>query len=182
MSAFARRSARLAMLGLGLAALGAAPARLEGQYFGRNKVLYRTFDFRVLKTPHFDIYYYPEEEVATRDAARMAERWYARYTRILDHEFQQRQPVILYASHPHFQQTAALGGDIDEGTGGVTEAFKQRVILPLAGSYEETNHVLGHELVHAFQYDITGVGRAGGGLEAAARRFDVPGWFVEGMA
>jgi Tol biopolymer transport system component len=170
------------MLGLGLAALGAAPARLEGQYFGRNKVLYRTFDFRVLKTPHFDIYYYPEEEVATRDAARMAERWYARYTRILDHEFQQRQPVILYASHPHFQQTAALGGDIDEGTGGVTEAFKQRVILPLAGSYEETNHVLGHELVHAFQYDITGVGRAGGGLEAASQRTATPLWFTEGMA
>ena len=29
--------------------------------------------------------------------------------------------------------------------------------------------MLGHELVHAFQYDISGLGRAGGGLDAGAR-------------
>ena len=152
------------------------------QYFGRNKVQYQNFDFQVMKTPHFDVYFYPEEEVATRDAARMAERWYARLSRILDHQFDERQPLVLYASHPDFQQTTTLSGDISDGTGGVTEAFKQRVIMPFAYSYEETDHVLGHELVHAFQYDISGLGRAGGGIEAAARRFNVPGWFIEGMA
>jgi Tol biopolymer transport system component len=154
----------------------------SAQYFGRNKVQYETFDFRVLRTTHFDVYFYPEEEQAARDAALMIERWYSRFTRVLEHEFEERQPLILYASHPHFQQTVALGGDINEGTGGVTEAFKQRIIMPMAASYEETDHVLGHELVHAFQYDISGFGRAGGGLEEAARRFQVPGWFVEGMA
>jgi Tol biopolymer transport system component len=167
-------------LAAGAIALNAAPA--QAQYFGRNKVQYETFDFRVLRTTHFDVYFYPEEEQAAHDAARMAERWYSRFSRVLEHEFEERQPLILYASHPHFQQTVALGGDISEGTGGVTEAFKQRIILPMANSYEETDHVVGHELVHAFQYDISGFGRAGGGLEEAARRFNVPGWFVEGMA
>jgi Tol biopolymer transport system component len=183
MSAPPRPRIRLAAalaLAAGAVVLNAAPA--PAQYFGRNKVQYETFDFRVLRTTHFDVYFYPEEEVAARDAARMAERWYARLTRVLEHEFEERQPLILYASHPHFQQTVALGGDIGEGTGGVTEAFKQRIIMPVANSYEETDHVLGHELVHAFQYDISGFGRAGGGLEEAARRFNVPGWFVEGMA
>jgi Tol biopolymer transport system component len=112
----------------------------------------------------------------------MAERWYTRLSGILDHEFEQRQPLILYASHPHFQQTGTLGGFIGEGTGGFTEVFKQRVVLPFAYSYAETDHVLGHELVHAFQYDISGLGRAGGGLDAAAQRYQVPGWFTEGMA
>ncbi|HEX6040068.1 hypothetical protein, partial [Longimicrobium sp.] len=167
-------------LAAGATALSTAPA--AAQYFGRNKVQYETFDFRVLRTTRFDVYFYPEEEQAARDAARMAERWYARLSRVLEHEFEERQPLILYASHPHFQQTSALGGEISEGTGGVTEAFKQRIIMPLANSYEESDHVLGHELVHAFQYDISGFGRAGGGLEEAAQRFNVPGWFVEGMA
>lgn len=167
-------------LAAGATALSTAPA--AAQYFGRNKVQYETFDFRVLRTTNFDVYFYPEEEQAARDAARMAERWYARLSRVLEHEFEERQPLILYASHPHFQQTSALSGEIGEGTGGVTEAFKQRIIMPLANSYEETDHVLGHELVHAFQYDISGFGRAGGGLEEAAQRFNVPGWFVEGMA
>jgi WD40 repeat protein len=42
--------------------------------------------------------------------------------------------------------------------------------------------VIGHELVHAFQYDISGLGRAGAGLDAAAQRYQVPSWFTEGMA
>ncbi|HEX9938279.1 MAG TPA: hypothetical protein VGB15_14185 [Longimicrobium sp.] len=182
MSPKVRRFARLAAAAAVAAAALAGPQTLNAQYFGQNKVQYRTFDFRVLRTPHFDLYYYPEEEAATRDAARMSERWYARLSRILDHEFEARQPVILYATHPEFQQTATLQGEVGEGTGGVTEAFKQRVIMPFAGPYAETDHVLGHELVHAFQYDITGFGRAGGGLEAAAARFNVPLWFTEGMA
>ena len=170
----------VAVLVAGVLTTVASP--LAGQYFGRNKVQYRTFDFRIIRTENFDIYYYPEEEVAARDAARMAERWYARLSRLLDHRFEERQPVVFYATHPHFQQTGVVGGGISEGTGGITEAFQQRVVMPFAYSYEETDHVLGHELVHAFQYDISGLGRAQGGLEAAARRFQVPLWFIEGMA
>jgi Tol biopolymer transport system component len=172
----------LALIGLLIVAASAAATPLPAQYFGRNKVQYRTFDFKVLKSPHFDVYFYPEEEAAARDAARMAERWYARLSRLFDHKFEERQPLILYAAHPDFQQTGTLSGIIGEGTGGFTEVFKQRVVMPFAYSYEETDHVLGHELVHAFQYDISGLGRAGGGLEAAAQRYQVPSWFTEGMA
>lgn len=160
-----------------------APGSLSAQYFGQNKVQYQTFDFQVLRTPTFDIYFYPEEEEAVRDAARMAERWYVRLSNILDHEFELRQPIVFYGSHPAFQQTTTLSGSIGEGTGGVTEAFKQRIIMPLAGSYQQTDHVLGHELVHAFQYDISGLGRFGGALGAGARTFGgAPLWFTEGMA
>src|SRR5215211_4436214 len=130
---------------------GAGPS--SAQYFGRNKVQYERFDFQVLATDHFDIYYYPEEEAAIQIAARLAERWHARLTKLLAHELRGRQPLIMYAAHPHFQQTNILG-DIGEGTGGVTESNRRRVILPFAGGLAETDHVLGHELVHAFQYDI----------------------------
>jgi hypothetical protein len=126
------------------------------QYFGGNQVQYKEFDFQVMKTEHLDVYYYPEEREAVTLAAPMAERWYARLSRILDHQFESRQPVILYAGHSHFQQTNAIPVSPGEGTGGVSEVFKRRVLLPFAGSLAETDHVLGHELVHAFQFDITG--------------------------
>jgi Tol biopolymer transport system component len=178
-----RKKTGLGMLLLvALAATVSLPEALTAQYFGRNQVQYRTFDFRVMQTEHFDVYYYPEAEEAARDAARMAERWYTRLSRILDHRFRERQPLILYATHPHFQQTNILGGMVGEGTGGAAEVFKQRIVMPFAHSYADTDHVLGHEIVHAFQYDISGLGRAGGGIEAAARRFQVPLWFIEGMA
>ncbi len=178
------RSMRLGALGLFVAlALGLGPwsGTASAQYFGRNKVQYESFDFKVLKTEHFDIHYYPEAREAVEQAARMAERWYARLSRIFNHELRGRQTIILYADHPDFEQTTALTGTIDEGTGGVTEAFKRRVVLPMAGSLAETDHVLGHELVHAFQFDITSGARGavGGGFPAALA---MPLWFIEGMS
>ena len=150
----------------------------QGGYFGRNKVQYQKFDFKVLKTDHFDIYYYAEEEEAAKLAARMSERWYTRLSQLLNHELSSRQPLILYASGAHFRQTNAIEGDLGEGTGGVTEAYKRRIVLPFAGPIEASDHVLGHELVHAFQYDITGTNVSSGSAGALA----LPLWFIEGMA
>ena len=121
------------VLGLALA-LAVLPATASGQYFGRNKVQYRTFDFQVLKTEHFDLYYYPEEAEAAAIVGRMAERWNDRLSRFFGHELRGRQPLILYAVASHFRQTNAVEGLIGEGTGGVTEALKRRVVLPMGGS------------------------------------------------
>src|SRR5687768_3861752 len=155
----------------------ASPA--QAQYFGRNKVQYKEFKFEVLKTDHFDIYFYEEERENAARVGRMAERWYARLSSIFEHEMSTRQPLVLYASHPDFEQTNVVGGMIGEGTGGVTEGLKRRVVLPLGATLAETDHVLGHELVHAFQYDISARRSAqggGGGIES------LPLWFVEGLA
>lgn len=148
-----------------------------GQYFGRNKPQYEDFDFEILRTEHFDIYFYQEEESAARLAGRMAERWYRRLSQILDHELSGSQPLILYAAHPHFQQTNVINALPGVGTGGVTESLKRRIVMPFAGPLRETDHVLGHELVHAFQYDITAQNRA-----AASSALRFPLWFMEGMA
>ncbi len=170
---------RITMLVAGLALLaGLFPGWADAQHFGRNKVQYDNFDFRVLSTEHFDIYYYPEAEEAVQDAARMAERWYARLSRVFNHEFREVKPIILYANHPDFQQTNTTGQAIGEGTGGFAESLKNRIVMPLTGIYNETSHVLGHELVHAFQYDIAQ--RAGAMHQQGMGR--LPLWLIEGMA
>ena len=154
------RSTRFLAIGpLALSVVLASGGAAHAQYFGRNAVQWERLKFEVLKTDHFDIHYYPQERQAAEEAGRLAERWYTRLSRILGRELKGRQPVILYASQPHFQQTNTLGGAPGEGTGGVTEAFKRRIVLPVGASLDETDHVLGHELVHAFQYSMTGQGR-----------------------
>ncbi|MBT4185892.1 MAG: hypothetical protein HOE14_01670, partial [Gemmatimonadales bacterium] len=163
---------------LALVVVGALPQPGSAQYFGRNKVQFDDFDFKVLKTEHFDYHYYDIEEEAVLDAARMGERWYERLARSFQHEFEQSKPVIFYADHPDFQQTNTLSGSIGEGTGGVTESLKNRVIMPMTGSYWDTDHVLGHELVHAFQYNIA-QSRRGGGIQGL---MSLPLWLIEGMA
>ncbi len=178
-----RKRGVLGLLGVLTAAacLGPLVPTADAQYFGRNKVQYEDFDFQVLKTEHFDVYYYEAERDAAVEAARMAERWYARQSRLLDHELVGRQSLILYASQPHFQQTNAVLGQIGEATGGVTEPLKRRVVMPMAGPLKETDHVLGHELIHAFQFSMTG-------SNPNTPMFRLPGvsqlplWMVEGMA
>lgn len=173
----AARALRPALLALSLA----APAVLPAQYFGRNKVVYRRFDFRVLRTPHYDVHYYPEEAAATRDAGRMAERWYARHLALFG-DTVSRRSLILYASPADFQQTNVVPSDIGEGTGGVTEAYRSRVTMPLTGVYAENDHVLGHELVHVFQYaaaEAPAERGGGGGIQSLGQ---LPLWLVEGMA
>ncbi len=172
-----RRSLIAALLAVSAVAV---PAAARAQYFGRNKVHYRSFDFQVIKTEHFDLYYYPRERAAAVDAARMIERSYGRLSRVLQHEFRDRKPVIVYASHSDFQQTNALPSFIDEATGGVTEALKSRIILPFTGSYADFDHVLTHELVHGFQYDV--MFRRGVMADASPFGARLPLWFMEGMA
>jgi Tol biopolymer transport system component len=165
------------LLAIVLSTLSTATA--SAQYFGRNKVQYKDFDFEVLKTEHFDIYYYPTAKEGVEIAARMAERWHARLGKLLEHELTGRQPLILYASHPDFEQTNTIQGGIGEGTGGVTEPLRRRIILPLGGPLADTDHVIGHELVHAFQFDITT--RTGGATGETGANY-LPLWFIEGMA
>src|SRR5262249_5505446 len=63
---------------------------------------------------------------------------------------------------------------LSDGIGGLTDHQAGRVVLPFAAGLAETDHVLGHELVHAFQRDI--LRRHGTSIAP------LPLWFVEGMA
>jgi Tol biopolymer transport system component len=170
--------ALLVVLAIGVASVFVPAAR--AQYFGQNIVRYETLDFRILKTEHFDIYYYDKEREATEHAARMAERWYTRLSEILQHQLPPNQPVILYASAPAFRGTTVIPGGISEGVGGVTEGFRRRIVMPFSGPMADFDHVLGHELVHAFQYDISQ--RRGPNAQAVGGLERLPLWFVEGMA
>jgi Tol biopolymer transport system component len=168
-----RCAAPLALLGAFLCGM---PGAAAAQYFGRNKVQYERFDFRIMRTPHFDLYFYPAESLVTHDAGRLAERWYTRHSDMFRHAFD-RKSIVFYADQPDFQQTNVISEALSEGVGGVTEGLRTRVVMPFTGIYADNDHVLGHELVHVFQYSVAESGP--GGL---ARLNSLPLWLIEGMA
>jgi len=156
-------------------------ARLDApQYFRMNQVQYRHFDWRVIETEHWLVHYYPEERAGAMDAARMAERSYARLSKVLDHQFREKKPIIIFSSRAEFGQNNVTG-DLGEGVGGVTEPLKHRMIMPLTGDLGSFEHVLTHEMVHEFQFDIFARGKAGANLQTL-NQIDPPLWFMEGMA
>lgn len=155
-----------------------AATDVNAQYFGQNKVRYKNLKFKVYETPHFDLYYYLKNDSLVQRFAKEAEVWYELHQQVFRDTFLKKNPFILYSNHPDFQQTTALMGEISVGTGGVTEGMKNRVIMPISQLNHQTRHVLGHELVHAFQYhsliegDSTNLENIG----------NLPLWMVEGMA
>jgi len=166
---------------LAIAAVLLCATRLDAQqYFGQNQVQYKHFDWRVIETEHWLIHYYPEEKEGAMDAARMAERSYARLSRVLDHQFREKKPIVIFGSRSEFGQNNVTG-DLGEGTGGVTEYARGRMILPLTGDLGSFEHVLTHEMVHEFQYDIIARGKAGANVQTL-NQIDPPYWFMEGMA
>jgi hypothetical protein len=125
-----------------------------------------------------------------RDILAFAESWLPAYERDNRSYFaiaigctggQHRSVYLVERMAAHFRQTHAVDGILGEGTGGVTEATRRRIVLPMGGSLADTDHVLGHELVHAYQFDMTGsMERMSDGSAPAI--LDFPLWFVEGMA
>jgi Tol biopolymer transport system component len=161
------------------ALFGASSAGAQG-YYGQNQVQYQQFKWRVLRTEHFDVHYYPQEALGAKIAARMAERSYARLSRLLNYSFKERKPIVIFASRGDFAQSNVFG-DLGEGVGGVTDFLHQSNTFFLEMDLAETEHVMTHEMVHQFQYDVFARGHAGNGLETIAQ-VGPPGWFMEGMA
>ncbi len=151
-------------------------APVHAQNFGRNKVNYKEFDFKVLQTPNFEIYHYLGNNAIRNSIAQQSEQWYRMHQSIFRDTFEQKNPMLIYGNHADFQQTRAIDGQIGVGTGGVTEALKNRVIFPFMESNAQTDHVLGHELVHAFQYHLITDTLS---LNAIG---NIPLWMVEGLA
>jgi hypothetical protein len=185
MMPFDRTSLMRAALGgaaaAGLLALGAGarPVAAQNDYFGKNQVQYDKLKWLEFNTDHFTVYFYDTEREAAKLAGQLAERSYARLSRIFNHQFRERKPIVVFASRGDFAQNNVFG-DLGEATGGVTDALRQRNMFFFVGDLAEAEHVLAHEMVHQFQYDIFMRGR-GSGMAAIATQ-DPPLWFVEGMA
>ncbi len=149
--------------------------------FGKNKVTYKKFDWKFIQTRHFDIYYYEDAYSTAKFAADVMEDAYVEISRELEYKLQRRVPVFVYNSQNDFQQTNITPELLPEGVGGFTEAFKNRIVIPFTGSYEEFRHVLHHELTHAVVYDIL-FGNSFASLLSRNRLFDLPLWYAEGYA
>jgi len=151
----------------------------QSQYFGQNKPRYKEFDFKVLQSPHFELYHYFEDKNRANDLMINSEHWYKLHQEVFKLAFIEPNPVIIYKNHPDFQETTAIGGQIGEGTGGVTEGLRNRVIMPTMYTHRQTDHVLGHELVHAFQYKTMAYGSDSTSLASIQ---NLPLFMVEGLA
>lgn len=172
--AILRRSAGLAIAAAFVAA--ALPAQYS-DYFGKNKIQYRDFEWKIYHSPHFDLYYYESEAHLLEKVASLAESAYDRLSREFDFRIQEPTPLIFYATHSAFEQNNIIFNFIPEGIGAFASPVRNRMVLPVDLPDGELFQLIMHELTHIFQYHILFQGKLGKGIGA-----NPPQWFMEGMA
>ncbi len=171
------RPGALALALLGAVLFGAAPADAQG--FGRNKIQYDGFEWHVLRTEHFDVYYYPEAEELAEIGAATAEEAYVRLESRFNFSLTARVPLIFYATNLHFKQTNTTPGFIPDGVGGFFEFLKGRVVIPADGNIGRFRRVIWHELTHVFTFNK--LARVLRDHRRPTERV-IPLWFTEGLA
>jgi hypothetical protein len=168
----AHRSFLPAALALALLAPSAALAQFI-PYFGKNKVKYDTFSWRIYKSPHFEVYYYPEFEQHLARLVSYLESAYQKISSDFKHEINFAVPVILYKTSSEFQQTALYPDFIPEGVLGFTEPVRDRMVLPIDLPPDKLQGLITHELTHAFAFDM---------IPRSLIQRSLPLWVDEGLA
>lgn len=151
------------------------------QLFGKNKIQYKDFKWKVMKTDHFEVYFYQGGEYLADHVSTLAEYAYETLHADFKIGLSKTVPIIVHNSHNDFEQTNVISELLEESVGGFTEIFKNRVVIPFTGSFRDFERVLIHELTHAFQFDIL-YGRGPGALITRVYQIQFPLWFAEGMA
>jgi Tol biopolymer transport system component len=153
----------------------AAP-QLEAQfipYFGKNKVKYDDFSWRVYKSPHFEMYYYPEFEQHLARVSSYAESAYQKISSDFKHELTFPVPMILYKTHSEFEETNLFPDFVPEGVLAFAEPMRDRMVLPIDEPPDKLQGLITHELTHVFAYDI---------IPRNLIQRGVPDWVDEGLA
>jgi hypothetical protein len=158
-----------------VALLLAVPA--GAQYFGKNKVRYDTFDWKVYPTPHFRISFYGSMEPSLPKIASFAESAYDQLARRFNFQIQDPVPLLAFATHAEFEQNNVISEFIPEGVGAFAVPGRNRMVLPIDMPDAELEQLITHELTHIFQYEILFQGKLGKAITSSP-----PQWFMEGMA
>jgi hypothetical protein len=146
-------------------------------YYGKNKVKYDNFAWRIYKSPHFEVFYYPEFEQHLGRLVSYLESSYLKISTGLKHEMPQPIPVIFYKTHSEFEQTNLFPAFVPEGVAAFTEPVKNRMVLPIDEPPEQLQGLITHEMTHAFAFDLIPRG-IGFGISQAP----IPLWVDEGLA
>jgi hypothetical protein len=142
-------------------------------YYGKNRIRYNDFRWKIYKTDHFEIYYYPEIEAQLERVTSYAESAYQKVSSDLKHDLAFKVPLVLYKTQSEFQQQNIEPGELPEGVLAFAEPYRDRMVLPIDEPSDALYRLITHELTHIFEFDI---------IPRSLLHRSLPLWVDEGLS
>lgn len=151
------------------------------EQFGKNRVQYQRFEWKILKTNNFEIYHYGAGTPLATLAAQYAESEFDRITEVLGYTPYNRIKIFLYNSPQELLQSnmgMANSTDLSETE---LNLAKSRLEIAFSGDQVSFRKQLIKEISRLFVYDML----YGGSLKDALQSsllLSLPDWFMSGIA
>jgi hypothetical protein len=142
-------------------------------YYGKNRIRYNDFKWKIYTTDHFEIYFYPDVEPQLERVTSYAESAYQQVSSDLKHDLAFKVPLVLYKTQSEFQQQNIEPGELPEGVLAFAEPYRDRMVLPIDEPSDALYRLITHELTHIFEFDI---------IPRSLLRRGLPLWVDEGLS
>ncbi|MCK8491240.1 hypothetical protein M0L20_05205 [Spirosoma sp. RP8] len=177
------RNQYILLMGLWLGALGAATAQNYPalERFGKNRIQYRSFDWKIIRTSNFEIYYYQDGTQIANLTAQYAESEFDRITELLGYTPYNRVKIFLFNSPSELAQSNIglnTQGSLNKREQNLS---KSRIELAFTGDQISFRRQIVHDVSMLFVYDML----YGGSLKDALQSsllLTLPEWFMPGIA
>ncbi|WP_243651332.1 hypothetical protein [Hymenobacter gummosus] len=179
------RRGMLSLPALGLVFLtsaGAVQAQTAQESFGRTRIQYKNFDWQLLSTANFNVYYYQGGEAMARRAAEYAEQELQRITSLIGYYPYSKTTVMLYNSVGDLRQSNVGLNDDKYSMGGETSLLRMtKVQLAFQGQQTLFKRDLSYQVTKVLLNDMM----YGGSLKEVIQSsylLQLPDWFVGGAS
>lgn len=177
------RNKYVLLVGLLLSGLSIATAQNYPslERFGKNRIQYRSFDWKTIRTANFEIYYYQGGSQIANLTAQYAELEFDRITELLGYTPYNRVKIFLFNSPQELAQSN-IGLNAQGGLSSrELDLSKSRVELAFTGDQVSFRRQIVRDISMLFVYDML----YGGSLKDALQSsllLTLPDWFMPGIA
>ncbi|GAB3563627.1 hypothetical protein GCM10027578_07680 [Spirosoma luteolum] len=177
------RNHYILLVGLWLGTLGVAAAQNYPslERFGKNRIQYRNFDWKIIRTANFEIYHYQDGAQLANLTAQYAESEFDRITELLGYTPYNRVKIFLFNSPQELAQSN-IGLNTQGGLSSrELDLSKSRIELAFTGDQVSFRRQIVRDVAMLFVYDML----YGGSLKDALQNsllLTLPDWFMPGIA
>lgn len=148
--------------------------------YGKNRIQYQNFNWSVISTDNFDIYYYPQSKKAALLAAKYAEFEFDRITDLMGYAPYSRIKLIIYATHSDLIQSNIGLSSQQVFIGAYTVFTKNRVEVAFNGIQSDFQREIGKGVSTMIINEMMYSGNFKDILQSTFA-LSIPEWYLSGL-